>query len=196
MMVSGGEMRGFDEAFPAGGAPRRRLDSNELLPLVYEELRKLARAQMREERVGHTLQATALVHEAVVRLQASGFAWESELHFLRVAGRCMMRILKDYADARGTLKRGGGRKRDFNEIGSLSELCADLDADAIRSLAVSLDRFGEEHPRAHDVVLLRFIHEVPVAKVAGLLDMSQRSIQRDWDFARAWLARAMAGHLS
>jgi RNA polymerase sigma-70 factor, ECF subfamily len=179
---------------PSAVVGRRPLDARELVPVVYDQLRAIARGFMRDERFGHTLQATALVHEAVIRLIAAGVSWQDELHFRRVAARCMLRILNDYADARAALKRGGGRTREFDSIGSLSEMCVDLDREAIRALAASLEKLEKVDPRGHDVAVLLFIHETPATEVASMLGISRKSVHRQWVYARAWLARELSHH--
>ena len=159
--------------------------ASDLLPLVYEELRGLADAYMRQERGDHTLQPTALVHEAYLRLvDQTRVRWQDRTHFFAVAATCMRRILVNHARDRRRLKRGGDAKRvtlrdlaDTNSVGD-AEL-VDLD-DALTKLE-SLDA------RKVKVVEFRFFAGLTVDQTAELLELSPVTVKRDWEFARAWL---------
>jgi RNA polymerase sigma factor (TIGR02999 family) len=176
-----------------GRGDRRALD--ELTPLVYDELRRLARRYLRKEPAAQQLQATALVHEAFVRLVNVGEVdWQHRVHFFAVSARMMRRILVDSARARMSAKRGGGMGRDEHstainfdalpaaETERAAELCA-LD-DALESLA-QLDA------RRAKVVELRFFGGLSVEETAEALKVSPQTIMRDWKVARAWLMREL-----
>ena len=166
-----------------------------LTPLIYGELRRQARRYMRHERAGHTLQGTALVHEAFVRLvDVAGIEWRDRAHFFAVAAQIMRRMLVDAARARLTTKRGGGVERvehstaiDFDAMASpqserAEQLCA-LD-DALAALA-SVDS------RRAQVVELRFFGGLTVEEAADVLQVSPQTVMRDWRLARAWLTREL-----
>ena len=160
------------------------------MPLVYGELRRMARQYLRRERQGNTLQATALVNEAYLRLvDVTGVRWQDRAHFFAIAAQIMRRILVDAARARGSRKRGGGVERvDLNEsIDALPELdnrLVDLD-DALESLA-------QFDARKAKVVELRFFGGLSVEETAEVLKISPESVMRDWKLARAWLMRELS----
>jgi RNA polymerase sigma factor (TIGR02999 family) len=166
-----------------------------LTPLVYVQLRRLAASQMRKERGGHSLQTTALVHEAYLRLIRIGkLQWQDRAHFFAVSARIMRRILVDGARARCRVKRGGGAAHeahdqgfDFDQMAApdterSTELCA-LD-DALVSLA------GVD-PRRAQVVEMRFFGGLSVDETAEILSVSPQTVMRDWRLARAWLTREL-----
>jgi RNA polymerase sigma-70 factor (ECF subfamily) len=162
-----------------------------LIPLVHQELHQIARRCMAGERVGHSLQATALVNEAYVRLvDGTVVEWHDRAHFLAVAARIMRRILVDYARARGARKRGGGDARvTFDEAlvvtaGARENFVA-LD-DALEALA----KFDERKSR---VVELRFFGGLSVEETAAVLKVSVDTVMRDWRLAKAWLQVEMRG---
>jgi len=167
----------------ANGSPAA---CDELMPLVYEELRRLAHRHMRGERPGHTLQTSALVHEAFMRLvDQKNVHWESRAHFFAIAAQMMRRILVDYARNRGSAKRGGSaRQISFDETivseGRSAEVVA-LD-DALRGLA-SLDQ------RKSQIVELRFFGGLSIEETAEVLGVSPGTVMRDWTLAKAWLRR-------
>ena len=156
-----------------------------LMPLVYDELRRLARGYMRRERAEHTLQPTALVNEAFLRLiEIRRVEWQNRAHFFAIAARCMRRILVDAARARQALKRGG----DYMRV--------DLDADLAVSDAPNLDLIALDRAlqtlaamdeRRERVVELRFFAGLSIDETAQLLDVSPETVMRDWTVARAWL---------
>jgi RNA polymerase sigma factor (TIGR02999 family) len=163
----------------------------QLMPLVHAELYRLARREMRGERKGHTLQTTALVNEAYLRLvKLSGVTWNDRVHFFAMSARLMRRILVDHARSRLYLKRGGGAALvAFDEeqtvgIQSGPDLVA-LD-DALQALAV-LD------PRKSQVVELRFFGGLSVDETAAALNVSSRTVMRDWRLAKAWLLKQLDG---
>ena len=159
----------------------------QLFPLVYEELRRLARRQMRSERSDHTLQATALVHEAYFRLvNQPERTWQNRTHFIRIAAQVMRRMLIDYARARRADKREGGLKRV-----PLEEplLLTEEQSGELLALNEALDRLAQVDPRQSRVVELRFFGGLTVEETAEALDMSPKTVKRDWSVARAWLHR-------
>jgi RNA polymerase sigma factor (TIGR02999 family) len=164
----------------AAGADER------LLERVYGELRRLARAQLRRESGGRTLDPTALVHEAYLRLlPQSGTRWQNRSHFFAIAATMMRRILVDRARARAA------RKRRLPEAITLAEPAAHLDRVELLDLDRALDELARDHPRAARVVELRYFAGLEVAEIAGILDVTDRTIKRDWSFAKAWLAAAI-----
>jgi len=167
-----------------------------LLPLVYEQLRALAARKMKQEQAGHTLQATALVHEAYVRLvggsgEAAGNKWDGRWHFFGAAAEAMRRILVENARRRGQLKRGGGRRRVSLEQ---MELTVDEPADDLLALNEALHQLAEKHPTTAQLVKLRYFAGLTMEQAAEALGLSLRTTERDWAFARAWLyARINSG---
>jgi RNA polymerase sigma factor (TIGR02999 family) len=165
--------------------------AEDLLPLVYAELRGLAGGYMRREREGHTLDPTALVHEAYLRLvDQTRVDWRDRTHFFAVAATAMRRILINHARDRRRLKRGGGARRL-----SLSELTGDVPADDVQLLALdeALDRLQTLDARKARVVELRYFAGLGVDDTASLLDVSPATVKRDWEFSRAWLLRDLTG---
>jgi len=156
-----------------------------LLPRVYIELHRLAAAQLRSERPGHTLQATALVHEAYVRLcESSAVDWQDRVHFFRVAATLMRRILIDYARQRNAIKRGSGKIALPFEEGLLV-------SDDRLSLVLEIDELlqilSRKAPRLVQIVEMRFFAGLTEAEIASVLKISERTVKRDWLKARAWL---------
>ena len=162
-----------------------------LLPLVYDELRKLAAARLAEEHPGQTLQATALVHEAYLRLAGGPpDGWGGRAHFFAAAAEAMRRILVDAARRKGTLKRGGGRGRaEFD----LALLAGPEQSDEVLAVDEALARLAAADPQAAELVKLRYFAGLPLPDAAKLLNLSTRSAERLWTFARAWLRRAIDG---
>jgi RNA polymerase sigma factor (TIGR02999 family) len=157
----------------------------ELLPLVYGELRRLAAARMSGERADHTLDATALVHEAWLKL-SNGRAFESRSHFLRAAAEAMRRILVDHARARRAEKRGGEWRRV-----PADELAADSSDDSLLDLDAALDRLAAEDPLAKSVVELHHFAGLPHDQTAEALGITVYQARLKWDYARAWLKAEM-----
>ncbi|MEO5798923.1 MAG: sigma-70 family RNA polymerase sigma factor [Gemmatimonadales bacterium] len=160
----------------------------QLLPLIYAELHRIAERQMRKERPDHTLQPTALVHEAFLRLVGGApLAFEDRTHFLRTASQAMRRILVDHARARAAAKRSSALRVTLDDAiaGSSSSV---LD---ILVLDDALTRLAAADPRWAQVVELRFFGGLEVPEVAAALGISTATVKRDWKFARAWLAREL-----
>jgi RNA polymerase sigma-70 factor (ECF subfamily) len=163
----------------------------QLVPLVHHELRRLARRQMGGERHGHTLQTTALVNEAYLRLvDLTRIRWQDRSHFLAMSARLMRRILVDHARSRGYQKRGGGAARVSLEEALVvtSERPQDLVAldDALQALAAVDERKSR-------VVEMRFFGGLTVEETASALDVSPETVMRDWRLAKVWLLRALGG---
>jgi RNA polymerase sigma factor (TIGR02999 family) len=160
-----------------------------LMPLVYDELRALAESYLRQERSDHTLQATALVHEAYVRLiKQDDVEWQNRAHFFAVAAQAIRRILVDHARARHRAKRGGGleRVRLDEDVAVLEERDLDLVA-----LDESLEKLAALHERQARIVELRFFGGLTLKEVAECLGVSPRTVDGDWSMARAWLRREL-----
>ena len=163
----------------------------QLIPLVYEELRQLAHQYLQRERADHTLQATGLVHEAYLRLVDQGTTtWQNRAHFLGVAAQLMRRILIDYARSHRAEKRGGNwDKLAFDEaLAPSAERSVDLVAldDALKDLAT----FDERQSR---IVELRFFGGLTVEEIAEVVEISPRTVKREWRLAKAWLRRELVG---
>lgn len=164
--------------------------SADLLPLVYEQLRALASGRMRQERPDQTIQATALVHEAYLRLVDASKVqvWESRWHFFAAAAESMRRILVENARRRRRLKRGG----DFNRVDLDSlELTVDDPPEELIALDEALIRLAEEHPEKAQLVKLRYFGGLSHAEAAQALGFSTSTADRHWAYARAWLYRHM-----
>lgn len=172
-----------------GRGDRSALD--ELLPIVHQELRRLARLQMRGERDNHTLQTTALVNEAFIRLvDLRRIRWQDRAHFLALSARLMRRILVDHARSRNFQKRGGGAvNMALDDSLALSrERGADLVA-----LDDALESLGRMDPRKAQVVELRFFGGLSVDETAEALSISPETVLRDWRIAKVWLHREVSG---
>jgi RNA polymerase sigma factor (TIGR02999 family) len=165
--------------------------ANDLLPLVYEQLRSIARRQMADERAGHTLDATALVHEAYLRLMHDRtVGWAGRAQFFCAAAEAMRRILVEHARSRNRLKRGGGIPRRRVPL-SVLELATEHDPAQILALDDAVRRLEEQSPDLAAVVRLRFFAGLSIEETAEALGMSARSVKRDWSYARAWLFRVL-----
>lgn len=162
---------------------------DQLLPVVYDELRRLARYYLQRERLGHTLQSTALVHEAYLRLVDQNVDWQSRAHFFGIAAQMMRRILVDHARARNAAKRGDGLRVTLDEKMALAE-AQSLDVLALDSALVELSKLDEQQGK---VVELRFFAGLSIEETAEALSISVATVKREWAMAKAWLARAMAG---
>ena len=161
----------------------------ELLPLVYQELRHLARARMAQERAEHTLQATALVHEAYLRLVGNGeINWANRAHFFHAAAEAMRRILIEHARAKGGAQRGGGRRKLPLDV---VDLAAEADPTQILALDEAISRLEQEDADAARVLRLRFYAGLSVEEVAKAIGASPRTVKRDWAYARAFLIQAL-----
>lgn len=167
--------------------------ASSLLPLVYNELRELARKRMRSERVEHTLQATALVHEAFNRLASRGTSWNSLLHFYRAAATAMQQILIDHARAKQALKRGDARREKSQaiDISSVADLTNHDDPELILALSEALSKLKEFDEDAAEVVRLRFFAGLSTDRTAMALRRGETWVKDKWIFARAFLAREL-----
>jgi RNA polymerase sigma factor (TIGR02999 family) len=166
--------------------------ARQLLPLIYEELRKLASARLASEKPGQTLQATALVHEAYLRLVdvPRTQQWNSRGHFFAAAAEAMRRILVDQARNKQAHKRGGELKRQ--EFEGLDIAIPEIPEDVV-ALDAALNKLAEADPRAAELVQLRFFAGLPLPEAAELLGISPRSADRLWAYARAWLHQEIQG---
>ena len=162
--------------------------AEELLPLVYQSLKELARQRMSFERAGHTLQATALVHEAYLRLAGKNVRFAGRVQFYHAAAQAMRRILVEHARARGRVKRGGGVRRAPINILDLAE---EANRDEILALDEAIRRLEEHTPEIAAVVRLRFFAGLSVGETAEALSMGRRSVDRAWAYARVWLYREL-----
>jgi RNA polymerase sigma factor (TIGR02999 family) len=157
---------------------------DQLVPLVYDELHRLAHRYMSRERPGHTLQTTALVDEAYLRLVDEKIRWQNRSHFFAIAAHVMRRILVDYARRRGYAKRGGGAQQvELDE----AMLMARERSSELVALDDALKRLAEFDARKSRVVELRFFGGLSVEETADVLKVSVNTIKRDWSTARAWL---------
>ena len=161
--------------------------SDELLPLVYEELRRLAAARMAQESSGHTLQATALVHEAWVRLAAgAGQKWANRAHFFAAAAEAMRRILIENARRKSRIKHGGHLQRlDIMDL----DLAADSPDEMILLVDEAVERFNAQDPEKGRIVVMKFFGGLTNQEVAETLGVTERTVERQWAYAKAWLFR-------
>jgi RNA polymerase sigma factor (TIGR02999 family) len=163
--------------------------SEELLPLVYDELRRLAAARMAQEAAGQTLQPTALVHEAWLRLIGDGDrTWENRGHFFGAAAEAMRRIMIENARRKSRLKRGGGQARLNIEDLELAETTPD---DKVLLIDEALERLQAEDPEKTRVVVLKFFGGLTNQEVAASLGVTERTVERQWAYAKAWLFRSI-----
>ncbi len=190
---------------PAGQPPMPTpVSHGDLAETVYGHLRAIAQMQMNSERAGHTLTATALVHEAFLRLErhpaapgaAESASPEMRLHFLRSAAEAMRRILIEHGRARSTLKRGGAEadrpaRVPLESIGDVADLADANQAEHILAFDETFRRLEAHDPRFADVVRLRFYGGFSVTETARALAVSERTVNADWLYARAWLAREL-----
>lgn len=164
--------------------------SHDLLPLVYGQLRAIAAQRMKLERPDHTLQPTALVHEAFLKLVGPrSTPWAGEAHFFAAAADAMRQILLDHAKSKGRQKRGGKRVR---EALNLADVAALENFEEILALDESLCRLEQQEPEVGQVVRLRFFAGLSIDQIAELLQVAPRTVDRRWQFARAWLFRELA----
>ena len=176
------------EAWRAGD--RAALDK--LIPVIYEDLRRIAARYMRTENPGHTLQTTALVHEVYLRLmKEQDRTWEDRAHFFAVAAQMMRNLLVDHARAATRVKRGGGAAElSLNEA---PELATAAEPEAILALDAALRRLAEAAPRASRIVELRYFVGLNNQEVAAILGSSEKTVTREWNTAKAWLRAELRG---
>ncbi|PWT87828.1 MAG: RNA polymerase subunit sigma-70 [Blastocatellia bacterium] len=164
---------------------------DKLYPLVYEELRRLARSYMKREAKGHTLQTTALINEAYVRMvEQKNVHWQNRSHFFAISAQIMRRILVDHARRYLHLKRGGGAKKV-----SLDEamIVASEKSEEVLMLDEALENLARLDPRRCQVVELRYFAGLDNKEIAAVLKISENTVMRDWNLARAWLYQQLAG---
>jgi RNA polymerase sigma factor (TIGR02999 family) len=167
------------------------VDVGTLLPLVYEQLRAIATRRMAEERRGHTLQATALVHEAYLKLVGSQpLHWRSKAHFYSAAAEAMRRILIDHARGKGRAKRGGGRRKVPLHV---VDLASREDLEEIVSVDEAIRRLEKRDERMAEIVKLRFYAGLTEQETAEVLGVTDRTVRMDWVLARAWLQKELSG---
>lgn len=163
---------------------RKKLDVEEAIAALYDELRAVASRHLRRERPDHTLQPTALVHEAYLRLsQQQGLHWESQIHFLHIAAAQIRRILVDHARARGRRKRGGDLVR-VTLHDEIAESSRDFD---LIELDEALTRLDAQSTEDRQIVELKFFGGLTESEIAAMLGVSERTVRRRWLFARTWL---------
>jgi RNA polymerase sigma factor (TIGR02999 family) len=167
--------------------------ADELMGLVYDDLRRLASRLLRGERRGHTLSPTDLVHETYTRMvDQTRVDWRGRTHFFAVAAQAMRRILIDHARKHGRQRHGGNWKRVTLDIGVTEHAEAGLEAEELISLDTALDKLAAIDPREAQVVELRFFVGLSNEEIARYLGVSTRSVTRDWLHARSWLRRELA----
>jgi RNA polymerase sigma-70 factor (ECF subfamily) len=161
-----------------------------LLPLVYDELHRLARSYMHRERIDHTLQPTALINEAYLRLARENVDWQSRQHFIGVAANVMRRLLVDHARAHNAQMRAGGLQRVELDEGFI---VSSEQSKEVLALHEALTVLEEADPRQAKVVELKYFGGFSVEEIAAILEMSPRSVKRHWALARIWLHKRMTG---
>jgi RNA polymerase sigma factor (TIGR02999 family) len=167
--------------------------ADNLLPLVYEELRSLAAQKMAKERPGQTLEATALVHEAYIRLvEADSGCWDGRNHFFMAAAEAMRRILIESARRKKTHKRGGNATKVDRRVADLP-IEVNMDLNDLLSLDEALARLDDADPKVADLVKLHCFGGLPLASAAEVLDVSVRTAERYWAFAKTWLYAEISG---
>lgn len=170
---------------------------NALLPLVYEEMRRLAGSYLRSESAGHTLQPTALAHEAYMRLlDQRQVSWQNRAHFMGLAAQAMRRILVDHARRRGAQKRGGDAVHVALEDADVAAEMPEALGVPVEALNDALDRLAALDERQARVVELRFFTGLSIEETAEVLAISPATIKRDWTLARAWLHRELKGRIA
>jgi RNA polymerase sigma factor (TIGR02999 family) len=184
------------EAAPNAGVTRLlvrwtdgdKIALEELMPLVYDELRRLAQAYLRRENPGHTLQSTALVHEAYIRLIDQRVSWQNRAHFFAIAAQAMRRILVDHARNRNAAKRGDGACRVTLDEGLMEAQQRDVDVIALDEALTNLAKID---PQQGQIVELKFFAGLSIEDTAEVLKISPATVKRDWAMAKAWLYREM-----
>ena len=185
MSADGRVTKALEEALSGDGSAVERV-----FPIVYDELRALARSRLASERSDHTLHATALVNEAFLRMvEQRNVNWKGRSHFFAIAARAMRRILVDHARRRARAKRGGNAARITLDSAMLSEL-PDVNEDLI-ALEDALEKLTSIHERSAKVVEMRFFGGMQNDEIADVLNVSERTVRTDWSFARAFLFREL-----
>jgi RNA polymerase sigma factor (TIGR02999 family) len=163
---------------------------DELIPLIYDELRRLARAHLRRERINHTLQPTALVHEAFLRMvDQSQVNWQNRAHFFGSAARLMRQILINHAEARRAAKRGGEAERiSLNDVDRFT-VEEEIDLIALNEALKNLERID---PRQERIVEMRYFGGLAIEEIAEVIGVSPATVKREWSVARAWLRRELS----
>ena len=161
---------------------------DQVLPLVYDELRRLARRHLRNEPPGHTLQSTALVHEAFLRMMGQDAQWQNRAHFFGIAAQMMRRVLVDHARSRGAAKRGEGARRVTLDPGIAAPQSRGVD---VQALDEALSSLGKLDPRQEKNIELRFFAGLSIEDTSEVLHLSPATVKREWATARAWLYREL-----
>lgn len=188
LMARFAPLEGSCDQSPADATSR---PADALVPLVYDELRRLARRHLRTECSGHTLRTTALVHEAYLRLaEQHNLPVDEQTRFFAAASTTMRRVLVDHARRKRRLKRGGGHEPV--PLDDIADLLSDEDCEELVALDDALNRLAEANPRAATIVQNRFFGGLSLEETAELLGVSSRTVQRDWVAARAWLRKEVA----
>ena len=160
--------------------------ADELLPLIYDEMRRLASLRMANEPDGQTLQPTALVHEAWIRLSGEQHDWKNRRHFLGAAAEAMRRILIDRARKKKRIRHGGTLARvNLDDV----DLASNSESETVLFIHEALNRLAEKDPEIAELIKLRFFAGIPNQEAAKLLGMSERTARRNWAYARAWLTQ-------
>ena len=163
-----------------------RIPADELLPLVYQKLRQVAAEKMDRESEGHTLQATALVHEAWLRVGGEAQGWQNRWHFFSAAAEAMRRILIERARKKQALRHGGGQERvDVDEV----EIVVPAKDDELLEVHEALDQFAAHHQEKAELVKLRYFAGLTIEEAAGVMGISPATAKRHWAFAKVWLFR-------
>ena len=166
----------------------------QLLPLVYEELRTIARARLRREQAGHTLAPTELVHEAFMKLVPGRVEWNNRSHFYAIASRAMRNVLIDHAERRSAVKRGGGAAAITLPESAAAAGSGQEEVEDLIALGEALARLEKLDERQARVVECRFFGGLSIDETAEALGISAATVSRDWTFARAWLHNELAAH--
>ena len=167
---------------------------DQLMPIVYDELRRQAARYLRREQAGHTLQTTALIHEAYVRLvDQRNMQWQNRAHFFGIAAQMMRRILVDHARSKKRVKRGGSEIRVSLDDVNVAAKGQDLD---VVALDEALDRLAQIDEQQSRVVELRFFSGLSVEETAEVMGISKSTVKRDWSMAKAWLHRELSGEIA
>ena len=167
--------------------------ARDLLPRVYSELRKLANIHMARLRPGQSLQPTELVHEAYIRLVGSRDpGWNGRGHFFGAAARAMREILVDYARQKAALKRGGGQRRVELVTFAQDDVEVGMSAEDILTLDRAIEKMQQRHERKAEIVILRYFAGLTHEQIAESFGVSKKTIERDWQFAKAWLKKELS----